>query len=276
MDLFTQIQEAAAFINAQFADFQPQVAIILGTGLNGFTKDIEIIQELSYSQIPHFPVSTVQSHAGKLIAARCEGVEILVLAGRFHYYEGYSSQQTTFYVRVLKQLAIKRLIITNAVGSVQAHIKNGDLVLIKDHINMQPENPLRGRNDERLGVRFPDMVAAYDQQLNAECLAIAQENQIAAHLGVYVATQGPNLETPAEYRFFNIIGGDVVGMSAVAEVIVARHSELPVLAISIISNQCFPIENIEPTTVQDVIDTVQNAEPKLSLLVKEVLKRKIY
>jgi len=159
---------------------------------------------------------------------------------------------------------------------VQAHIKNGDLVLIKDHINMQPENPLRGRNDERLGVRFPDMVAAYDQQLNAECLAIAQENQIAAHLGVYVATQGPNLETPAEYRFFNIIGGDVVGMSAVAEVIVARHSELPVLAISIISNQCFPIENIEPTTVQDVIDTVQNAEPKLSLLVKEVLKRKIY
>lgn len=276
MDLFTQIQEAAAFINAQFADFQPQVAIILGTGLNGFTKDIEIIQELSYSQIPHFPVSTVQSHAGKLIAARCEGVEILVLAGRFHYYEGYSSQQTTFYVRVLKQLAIKRLIITNAVGSVQAHIKNGDLVLIKDHINMQPENPLRGRNDERLGVRFPDMVAAYDQQLNAKCLAIAQENQIAAHLGVYVATQGPNLETPAEYRFFNIIGGDVVGMSAVAEVIVARHSELPVLAISIISNQCFPIENIEPTTVQDVIDTVQNAEPKLSLLVKEVLKRKIY
>ncbi len=276
MDLFAQIQEAAAFINAKFANFQPQVAIILGTGLNGFTQDIEIIQELSYSQIPHFPVSTVQSHAGKLIAARCEGVEILVLAGRFHYYEGYSSQQTTFYVRVLKQLAIKRLIITNAVGSVQAHIKNGDLVLIKDHINMQPENPLRGRNDERLGVRFPDMVAAYDQQLNAKCLAMAQENQIAAHLGVYVATQGPNLETPAEYRFFNIIGGDVVGMSAVAEVIVARHSELPVLAISIVSNQCFPIENIEPTTVQEVIDTVQNAEPKLSWLVKELLKQKIY
>ncbi len=276
MDLYTKIQEAVAFIVAQLPDFQAQVAVILGTGLHGFTDEIEIIKKIPYSEIPHFLVATAPSHAGRLIIARCQNVEILVLAGRFHYYEGYDSQETTFPVRVLKQLKIKRLIITNAVGSVQAHIKNGDLVLIKDHINLQPANPLRGQNDERLGVRFPDMSRAYDIELNKKCLAIAQNAQIVAHEGVYVATQGPNLETPAEYRFFNIIGGDVVGMSAVAEVIVAQHANLPVLVISVVSNQCFPIENIAETTIQEVIKTVENAEPKLSFLIKKLLQKQIF
>jgi purine-nucleoside phosphorylase len=276
MNLYNQIEETTAFLSAQLPDFQPQVAIILGTGLNGLCKEINILKQIDYADIPHFLISTVETHSGKLYFATLSGVEILVLAGRFHYYEGYDSQQTTFPIRVLKALKIKRLIITNAVGSVNSDINAGDLVLIKDHINLQPENPLRGKNDERLGLRFPDMLFAYDANLNKQCLAIAQKNKISAHIGVYVATQGPNLETPAEYKFFNIIGADVVGMSAVAEVLVARHSELPVLVISVVSNKCFPIENIEPTTVQTVIETVQKAEPKLTFLIQELLKQAIF
>ena len=274
MDLYDKIQETAAFLAAQLVDFQPEVAIILGTGLNDLRKEIKILKELDYSQIPHFLLSTVQTHSGKLLFAIWQNVPILVLAGRFHYYEGYDSQQTTFPIRVFKALNIKRLIITNAVGSVNATINAGDLVLIKDHINWQPENPLRGKNDERLGVRFPDMLNAYDADLNKKCLLIAQKNKIPAHTGVYLATQGPNLETPAEYRFFNMIGADVVGMSAVAEVLVARHSDLPFLVISVVSNKCFPTEQIEPTTLQNIVETMQKAEPQMSFLIAELLKNK--
>jgi len=194
------------------------------------------------------------------------------MAGRFHYYEGYSMQQVTFPVRVLKFLGIERLIISNVSGSTNAAFEAGDIVFIKDHINLQPENPLRGVNDERLGPRFPDMLDTYDRPLNAKALAIAKANNIRAHEGVYLALQGPNLETPAEYNFIHRAGADVVGMSTVPEVIVAKHMSLPIFVISIVSNKCFPIENITQTTVEAVIQLANEAEPKMRLIVKEILK----
>jgi purine-nucleoside phosphorylase len=194
------------------------------------------------------------------------------MAGRFHYYEGYSMKQVTFPVRVLKFLGIKQLFISNAAGSVNENMKQGDLVFIKDHINMQPENPLRGENDERLGVRFPDMLKTYDRQLNARALAIAKANKITAHEGVYLGLQGPNLETPAEYVFMHRIGADVIGMSTVPEVLVARHSDLPVFVVSVISNQAYPPEIIKETTLEEVVAVVEAITPKVCLIVRELMK----
>ena len=194
------------------------------------------------------------------------------MAGRFHYYEGYSAQQITFPVRVLKYLGIERLIISNAAGSTNANIEAGDIVFIRDHINLQPENPLRGPNDERLGPRFPDMKYTYDRALNAKGLEIARRHGIRAHEGVYLGLQGPNLETPAEYNFFHIIGADLVGMSTVPEVLVARHMELPLLVMSVATNKCYPIEEIRETTVEEVIAVAQSAEPKMRQIVMGLLE----
>ncbi len=268
--LYDQIQEAVSFINNQ-TDFNPEYGIILGTGLGQLTDEIEVVKEISYSAIPHFPISTVQSHKSKLIFGKLAGKNIVAMAGRFHFYEGYSMQQVTFPVRVLKFLNIKKLIISNVSGSTNADINAGDIVFIKDHINLQPENPLRGENDERLGPRFPDMLKTYDSTLNAKALEIAHQNNITAHEGVYVALQGPNLETPAEYGFLNRIGGDLVGMSTVPEVIVARHMGLPVFVLSVVSNKCFPIEEITETTVEEVIKLANEVQPKMSLIVKGML-----
>lgn len=270
MQLYDQIQESIQYIRTH-TDFQPQTGIILGTGLSGLVDKIEIVYSIDYADIPHFPVSTVQSHQGKLVFGYLSGKAIVAMAGRFHYYEGYSMKQVTFPVRVLKFLGIEQLFISNAAGGTSAHIKTGDLVVIKDHINLQPENPLRGENDKRLGPRFPDMLHTYDQNLRTRALAIAKAHHIRAHEGVYVGLQGPNLETPAEYRYLNIIGGDVVGMSTVPEVLVARHMDLPVLVISVVSNKCFPIEELTTTTVEEVIAAVEQVAPKLQLLIQELL-----
>jgi purine-nucleoside phosphorylase len=270
--LYDQIQETVQFIRSK-TNFQPEFGIILGTGLGQLTDDIEVVFEILYADIPNFPISTVQGHQSKLIFGKLAGKNIVAMAGRFHFYEGYSMQQVTFPVRVLKFLEIKKLIISNVSGSTNAAYNAGDIVFIKDHINLQPENPLRGNNDERLGPRFPDMLKTYDRKLNAMALEIAKQNKITAHEGIYVALAGPNLETPAEYQFLHRIGGDLVGMSTVPEVLVARHMSLPVFVLSIVSNKCFPIEEITETTVEEVIQMANEVQPKMSIIVKEMLKK---
>lgn len=268
--LYNQIQEAVDFIRRR-TDVQPRYGIVLGTGLSGLADDIAPVAEIAYGDIPHFPVSTVQSHRGRLVFGHLQGIPVVAMAGRFHYYEGYSARQITFPVRVLKFLGIERLLLSNAAGSVNPAVEAGDLVFIRDHINLQPENPLRGENDERLGPRFPDMLGTYDRALNARALAIARRHGIRAHEGVYLGLQGPNLETPAEYRMFHIMGADVVGMSTVPEVLVARHMELPVFVASVATNKCYPIEEIKPTTVDDVIAVAQAAEDRLRMVVEELI-----
>ena len=264
--LHTHLQETLAFLRTR-TTLEPRFGIILGTGLSALADDIEAETTIPYAEIPHFPVSTVESHRGQLIFGRLNGVPVVAMAGRFHYYEGYSMQEVTFPVRVLSSLKIERLIISNAAGGTNAAYRAGDLVLVRDHINLQPANPLRGPNDERLGPRFPDMLRTYDRALNARALAWCAEQGYRAHEGVYVALPGPNLETPAEYNFLHRIGGDLVGMSTVPEVLVARHGGTPVTVISVVTNQCYPIEEITETTVAEVIEVARVAEPKLGALV---------
>ena len=269
--LYDQIQEALQHIRT-LTNFQPKFGIVLGTGLGGLVNEMEIKAVIEYTDIPYFPASTVQSHSGQLIFGYLEGIPVVAMAGRFHYYEGYSMQELTFPIRVLKMLDIQHLFISNAAGSVNQHIFAGDLVFVKDHINLHAENPLRGVNDERLGPRFPDMLKTYDRALNAKALAIAEANHIRAHEGVYLGLQGPNLETPAEYNFAHVIGADLIGMSTIPEVLVARHMSLPVFVASVATNKCYPTSEIKETTVDDVIAVAKAAEPKLTLIVKELLK----
>ncbi|MEM8525086.1 MAG: purine-nucleoside phosphorylase [Bacteroidota bacterium] len=270
-NLYKKIQETVKYIQQQI-DFQPNVGIVLGTGLGRLSEEIRAVATFDYADLPHFPVSTVDSHQGKLIFGTLAGKKVVAMSGRFHYYEGYSMKEVTFPIRVLKFLGIQQLFISNAAGSTNAEIEAGDLVFVRDHINLHAENPLRGENDERLGVRFPDMMNAYDPKLRKKALEIAKANDIRAHQGVYVGLQGPNLETTAEYKFIHTIGGDLVGMSTIPEVIVARHMNLPVFVLSVISNKCFPIEELTPTTIEEVLKVVKVAEPKARLIVKELLK----
>ncbi|PPK87181.1 purine-nucleoside phosphorylase [Neolewinella xylanilytica] len=271
MTIYQQIQECVAFIK-QRAKTEPRIGIILGTGLSTLVDEIEIEREFVYGLLPYFSVSTVATHRGKLVLGKLRGVPVVAMAGRLHYYEGYSMQQLTFPVRVLKALGIEHLLISNASGSVNENICSGDVVFLRDHINMQPDNPLRGHNDDRLGPRFPDMVNVYNRELNARAMELAKKHGLRSHEGVYLALAGPNLETPAEYRMANIIGADVIGMSTVPEVLVARHADLPVFVASVVSNKCFPIVDIQPTTVEDVIATVQSVEPKLRLLIADMVE----
>jgi purine-nucleoside phosphorylase len=271
LQLFNQIQEAVAFIR-QHTDFQPHTGIILGTGLGDFAQKIDKICEIDYAAIPHFPVSTVESHQGKLIFGYVENQPVVCMAGRFHYYEGYSMKQVTFPIRVLKFLGIIQLWITNVSGGTNANYEAGDLVFVKDHINMQPENPLRGENDERLGRRFPDMLKTYNIALNNKALDICKKHNYRAHEGIYLALQGPNLETPAEYSYINRIGADLVGMSTVPEVLVAKHSDLDVFVVSIVSNKCFPIEDITETTLEEVIAVASIAAEKMEKVIVALLK----
>ena len=270
--LYDQIQEATAFLRSK-TDFQPQFGIILGTCLGGLVDEIDVVESIDYQAIPHFPVSTVASHAGKLIFGKLAGANIVAMAGRFHYYEGYTMQQVTFPVRVMKTLGVEILLISNAAGSVNAEMEAGDLVFIRDHINLHPDNPLRGPNDERLGVRFPDMLHTYDPELLELASDIAQANQIRAHRGVYVALPGPNLETPAEYEFLHRIGADVVGMSTVPEVLVAHHAGLRTFVVSVVSNKSYPLSAIRETSLEDVVATVNAASARLALVVKGMLMR---
>ncbi len=269
---FEQIQAAAAYLRSR-TDLQPKYGIILGSGLGGLVNDIDVVETIDYADIPHFPTSTVMGHAGKLIFGKLAGANIVAMAGRFHYYEGYTMQQVTFPVRVMRALGIEMLMVSNAAGSVNADIEMGDLVFLRDHINLQPDNPLRGPNDERLGVRFPDMLHGYDPALLDLAEGIAQANGIRSHRGVYVALPGPNLETPAEYEFMHRIGADVVGMSTVPEVLVARHGGMRVFAASVVSNKSYPLSAIRETSHEDVIAAVSAVGSKLALVMKEMLRR---
>ena len=270
-DLPEKIEQTKQYIVSE-TKFQPQVGLILGTGLAGLADEIEKEYVLPYEDIPHFPVSTVETHRGNLIFGILGGKRVVAMQGRFHYYEGYSMQQITFPVRVMRALGIQCLLLSNAAGGINPGFKKGDLVLIDDHINLQPEHPLRGRNFEELGPRFPDMLHTYDQDLIRQGLDIAHKNGIRCHSGVYVGVQGPSLETPAEYKFMHVIGGDVVGMSTVPEAIVAKHMELKLFAISVCTDMGYPPEAIQVTTHDDVIAEAKAAEPRMTLIIRELIK----
>lgn len=261
----------AVHVIRQKTDFVPEFGIILGTGLGNLVSHIQIKTEINYSNIPHFQVSTVESHSGKLIFGTIGNKNVVAMQGRFHYYEGYTMDEVVFPVRVMKMLGIQKLFISNAAGSLNASIKKGDLMIITDHINLQPSNPLIGYNEYELGPRFPDPLHAYDKTLIAKALNIAKEKSISCKSGVYVSVPGPILETPAEYNYLHIIGGDAVGMSTVPEVIAAIHMGLPVFAISVITDEGYPVENLQPVTVEDVIAVAKEAEPKLTEILQELI-----
>lgn len=249
-----------------------EVGIVLGTGLGGLVNEIEIEHKIEYKDLPHFPLSTVESHQGKLIFGKINGKNIVAMQGRFHYYEGYTMKQITYPIRVMKMLGVKTLLVSNACGGMNPLFKRGDVMLIVDHINLLGDNPLIGKNESEFGPRFPDMSEPYDKELIDLAEQVALENQVKVQKGVYVAVPGPNLETKAEYRFLRTIGADVVGMSTVPEDIVAVHSGIKVLGISIITDECFP-ESLQPVTVEEVIETAMKAEPKMTTIMKEVIKR---
>jgi len=249
-----------------------EIGIILGTGLGGLVKDIEIEYTFDYSELPHFPLSTVESHKGKLIFGKIGGKNVVAMQGRFHYYEGYTMQQITYPVRVMKFLGVKTLLVSNACGGMNPIYKRGDIMLMLDHINLLGDNPLIGRNEDTLGPRFPDMSEAYSRELISIAEEAALENKIKVQKGVYVAVPGPNLETRAEYRFLRNIGADVVGMSTIPEDIVAVHMGMKVLGISIITDECFP-DSLKAVNVEEIIATAMQAEPKMTLIMKEVIKR---
>jgi purine-nucleoside phosphorylase len=267
---YEQIKTSADFLLSKI-DQKPQVGIILGTGLGGLIQEIDIKHTFNYSDIPNFPVSTVESHSGKLIFGLLGGKNVVAMQGRFHYYEGYNMQQVTLPVRVMKLLGIEKLIVSNAAGGLNPNYEISDLMVIGDHINLLPENPLTGKNLDAFGVRFPDMLEAYDKNLREKALALAKEKNIRIHEGVYVAVSGPNLETPAEYKFLRIIGADAVGMSTIPEVIVARQMNLPTFAISVITDLCVE-GRLKHVTLEEVIAAAQRAEPSLTWLMKELVK----
>ncbi|WP_134091006.1 purine-nucleoside phosphorylase [Olivibacter sp. XZL3] len=268
--MYRSLGETVSYIQQRIGDFQPEVGIILGTGLGGLVKDIEVEHQLMYTHIPNFPVSTLEFHSGKLIFGTLNGRKVVAMQGRLHYYEGYSMQEITFPVRVLKLLGIQKLFVSNASGSLNPAIKKGDLVFIEDHISLLPESPLRGPNYDDLGPRFPDMSRPYNRELIEKALKIAESHTIRAHKGVYVSTAGPNLETRAEYKYMRLIGGDIVGMSTVPEVIVANHMGLPVFAVSVVTDEGFH-EDLEVVSLEDIIAVANAAEPKMTFILKELL-----
>ncbi len=270
--IFEKAIESAAYITERNS-FYPEIALILGTGLGGLTELLTEKVVIPYRKIPYFPHSTVQSHSGELICGMLGGKSILVMSGRFHLYEGYSAQEVSFPVRVMQQLKIKDLIITNVSGGLNPHFMPGQIVAVRDHINLMPDNPLRGVNDERLGVRFPDMKYAYDPHKIKIAQNAAESIKYNLKEGIYVGLQGPNLETPAEYVYLRKIGGDMVGMSTVPEVLVAKHAEISTLVLSMISNQCFPVESIKETSVEDVIEVATKFTPQFVKLIFEVITR---
>jgi purine-nucleoside phosphorylase len=267
--MLNRIQEAVDFIQTK-TQVKPEFGIILGTGLGGLVKEIEIIDEIPYEQIPNFPVSTVESHKGRLIFGNLGGKKVVAMQGRFHFYEGYSLQEVTFPVRVMKLLGIAKLFVSNASGGVNPDFEVGEIMIINDHINFLPGNPLIGKNLDELGPRFPDMSDPYDTDLIDRAVEIAAKNNIRVSQGVYLGLTGPTLETPAEYKFVRVVGADAVGMSTVPEVIVARHMEIPTFAISIITDLGVP-GKIKKVSVQDVIAVASRQEPKMTLIMKELI-----
>ena len=268
--MLSQIKESVDYIKNRVGDFNPEIGIILGTGLGGLVSEIEIEHQLMYSNIPNFPISTLEFHSGKLIFGTLSGKKVVAMQGRLHFYEGYNMKQITFPVRVLKLLGIQKLFVSNASGSLNPAYKKGDLMIIEDHINLQPDNPLIGTNYQELGPRFPDMSQPYQKDLINKAIAKAKEKNITCHKGVYVSVTGPNLETKAEYKYLRIIGADAVGMSTVPEVIVANHMGLPVFAISVLTDEGFP-EDLQPVSVEEIIKIANQAEPQLTSILKELI-----
>jgi purine-nucleoside phosphorylase len=268
-ELADRVAESVAVIQARWTE-RPHAAVILGTGLGSLAREIEHQASFSFTEIPHFPAATAVGHAGQLICGRLSGLPVVAMEGRFHAYEGYSLDQVTFPVRVMKALGAELLVVSNASGGMNPAYARGDIVVLDDHINLMGANPLVGLNDERLGPRFPDMSAPYDPLLAARAIAIARQENFVAHRGVYVAVVGPNLETRAEYRFLRTIGADVVGMSTVPEVIVAVHAGLRVLGLSIVTDMCLP-DSLHPVVIEDILAAAAAAEPKLRKIVLGVL-----
>lgn len=269
--LYDEIQEAVAAVRQRTA-FVPEIAIILGTGLGALAHDIQDAVTIPYAQIPHFPLSTVETHAGQLLLGNLMGKRVVAMQGRFHRYEGYDQKQITFPVRVMHALGSKILMVFSACGGINRHFHPGDLALLSDHINLMGETPLIGRNDDRLGPRFPDLFNAYDADLQAQAMQVARELQIGLHRAVYAALPGPCLETVAEYRWLQIIGADCVGMSTVPEVIVARHAGLKVLGIAVVTDRCVP-DQVGPADIAEIIRAAMAAEPKLTQLVKTIISK---
>ncbi|MBU3660333.1 MAG: purine-nucleoside phosphorylase [Flavobacteriales bacterium] len=269
--MLTQFKESVAYIKTR-TNVQPTIGIILGTGLGGLVKEINVIDEIPYAEIPNFPVSTVESHSGKLIFGELGGKSVVAMQGRFHYYEGYTLQQVTFPVRVMKLLGIERLFVSNASGGVNPDFEVGEIMIQDDHINLFPGNPLIGKNFDELGPRFPDMSEPYDHKMIELAKQIAAENNIKVSVGTYAGLTGPTLETPAEYQYVRNTGADAVGMSTVPEVIVANHMEIPCFAISIITDLGVK-GKIKKVSLQDVIDVASRQEPKMTLIMKELIAR---
>ncbi|SMO59226.1 purine-nucleoside phosphorylase [Gracilimonas mengyeensis] len=263
--------EAVDFIQGE-TDFQPEYLLILGTGLGQLAEEIEAEHIISYDDIPHFPVSTVESHAGKLIFGKLGGKNVVAMQGRFHYYEGYTMQQIAFPVRVAKSIGAQTLLVSNACGGLNPNFSRGDIMLITDHINFLGDNPLIGPNDDDLGPRFPDMSEPYTERLLELAETVALEHAIKMHQGVYLAVTGPMLETKAEYRYMRQLGADVVGMSTVPEVITAVHMGMDVLGISVITDECFP-DALEPVEIEDVLAAAAMAEPQMTQVIINVLER---
>ncbi|MFA6944722.1 MAG: purine-nucleoside phosphorylase [Pedobacter sp.] len=264
------LQATTDYIKKKIGDFEPEIGIILGTGLGGLVEDIEILHSLMYSNIPNFPISTLEFHSGKLIFGMLSGKKVVAMQGRLHYYEGYDMKQITFPVRVMKMLGIQKLFVSNASGALNPEYRKGDLMIIHDHINMQSDNPLRGRNTASLGPRFPDMSEPYNKAMIEKGMKIAHKNNIRCHSGVYVSVNGPNLETRAEYRFLRLIGADSVGMSTVPEVIVANHMALPVFAISVLTDEGFP-DTLKVVSLEEILKTAEEAEPKMTKILKDLI-----
>ena len=270
MSTYKQIEETTAFLKSK-GFTNPDVGIVLGTGLGAMVEVLNVEQEIAYDEIPHFPVATVEFHKGKLLIGTIRQKRVIMMQGRFHFYEGYSMQQIVFPIRVLKMLGIKELLISNAAGGLNLDFQKGDLMLIDDHINLLPDNPLRGANIDALGERFPDMSAPYTRSLNAQLKASANKLGITLREGVYVSVMGPNLETRAEYRWLRSMGADAVGMSTVPEVIAANHMSLPVAAISVLTDECDP-DNLVKVDIADIIAVAGKAEKVLVKLLVAYLQ----
>ncbi|MEM9341087.1 MAG: purine-nucleoside phosphorylase [Bacteroidota bacterium] len=271
MEEIEKVKEAVDFLNNKGIN-EPEIGIILGTGLGALTNELEVMTSIDYKDIPHFPVATVESHKGQLIYGKIANKTVLAMKGRFHFYEGYSMTEVVFPVRVMHKLGINKLLVSNAAGSMNPDWKKGELMLIEDHINLQPDNPLRGKEAAAFGLIFTDMSQPYDLEMNETFSSIAAEQNIRLNKGVYVSVAGPNLETKAEYRFLRQAGADVVGMSTVPEVIAANQLNLPVSAISVLTDECDP-DNLQPINIEEIISTAQEAEKDLIVLFKEFLNR---
>jgi len=268
--MIKEIEETVSYL--QHKGFEnPEIGIILGTGLEQLVNDIDILHEVSYNHIPNFPTATVEFHKGKLIYGMLEGKKLIVMQGRFHIYEGYTLQDVTFPVRIMEKLGIKTLLVSNAAGAINLSFKKGELMLIEDHINLQGSSPLAFKGVEFLGERFADMSAPYDADINSKFKAIAKAHNIQLHEGVYASVVGPQLETRAEYRMLKILGADAVGMSTVPEIIVANHLKLKVAAVSVLTDECDP-EHLKPVKITEIIAMAGKAEPNMITLFKELIK----